>query len=254
MPTLWLKLGLTPLLMVGATMAVRRWGPVVGGWIIGLPLTSGPISLLLYLERGPVFAAHAAVSTLLGINGVTACVVTYAHGARRWGWPATGAASLVAFLLMMALLDQLHASPVQAFAGSAIFAVVGLYVLPSGGAVPIAPPPRWDLVARIGLAMGMVLLITSSAGRLGPTLSGLLSPFPVFTLVMAVFSHHQTGGSVAAPYARGLITSSIGFAAFFLVVALRLERAGVMAFGLATLAALGVGAAAAAAAARFRRV
>ena len=253
MPTLWLKLGLTPLLMTGATMAVRRWGPVVGGWIIGLPLTSGPISLLLYLERGPAFAAHAAVSTLLGINGVTACVVTYAHGARRWAWPATGAASLVAFLFMTAILDQITAAPVQAFVGSGIFAALGLAILPSGGAVALGRAPQWDLAARIVIALGMVLAITSFAERLGPTLSGLLSPFPVFTLVMAVFSHHQTGGRVAVPYARGLLTSLIGFAAFFLVVALMLERAGVATFALATLAALVVGAAAAAVAARLQR-
>ena len=253
LPTLWLKVGLTPLLMTGATLAVRRWGPQVGGWVIGLPLTSGPISLLLYLERGPAFAAHAAVSTLLGINGVTACVITYAHGARRWGWLATGAASLAAFLLMMAILNQVTASAAQAFAGSAIFALLGLFLLPPSGAVRLAHPPRWDLATRIALALAMVLIITSFAERLGPTLSGLLSPFPVFTLVMAVFSHHQTGGHVATPYARGLLTSSTGFAAFFLVVALLLERVGVATFALATLAALAVGGVAAAVSARVQQ-
>lgn len=240
---------MTPVLMTGATWAVRRWGPAVGGWIIGLPLTSGPISFFLYLERGPSFAAHAAVSTLLGINGVTACVVTYAHAARRWGWPATAGASLAGFVLVTALLRPLTVSPAMAFIGSSVLALAGLTTLPRVGTVALGTPPRWDLPARIAVALTMVLAITASADWLGPTLSGLLSPFPVFTLVMAVFSHQQTGGLVATPYARGLLTSLVGFAAFFLVVALTLERLGLPAFAVATVAALVVGGAAAAAAA-----
>jgi hypothetical protein len=252
MQTLWLKLAITPVLMTGATLAVRRWGPVVGGWIIGLPLTSGPISLFLYLERGPAFAAHAAVSTLLGINGVTACVVTYAHAARRWNWPATTAASLAAFAAMTALLRPLDASPAQAFAGSALLAMAGLWLLPRERSVALGPAPWWDLPARVALALAMVIAITAMADWLGPVLSGLLSPFPVFTLVMAVFGHQQAGGRVATPYARGLLASLVGFAAFFLVVALWLERMGMMVFPLATAAALIVGAAAAWLANRLR--
>ena len=52
--------------MAAATWAARRWGPAVGGWIVGLPLTSGPIAFFLALEHGPAFAARAALSTILG--------------------------------------------------------------------------------------------------------------------------------------------------------------------------------------------
>ncbi len=253
MQTLWLKLVITPILMTGATWSVRRWGPAVGGWVIGLPLTSGPIMLFLYLERGPAFAAHAAVSTLLGINGVTACVVTYAHAARRWGWPATAAASLAAFLVMTALLRPITVSPAAAFLGSSLLAMAGLASLPREQHVTLGAAPWWDLPLRIVVALAMVLLITSTADRLGPVLSGLLSPFPIFTLVMAVFSHQQTGGRIATPYARGLLTSVIGFAAFFLVLARMLQGFGLAAFAFATLAALVVGGLAAVIMSRLRQ-
>ena len=42
-----LKLVLTPLLIGMASVAGRRWGPVVSGWLIGLPLTSAPVVLFL---------------------------------------------------------------------------------------------------------------------------------------------------------------------------------------------------------------
>jgi hypothetical protein len=245
MQTLWLKLAITPVLMTGATLAIRLWGPTAGGWIVGLPLTSGPISLLLFLERGPQFAAHAAVSTLLGINGVTSCVVTYAHGARRWAWPATTAVSLLAFVLTTSILRWIDATPVQAFIGSALYSTLGVFMLPRGGSVSPGQVSRWDLPARIGLSLGMVLAITALADRLGPVLSGMLSTFPIFTLVTAAFSHRELGGGAATLYARGLLSSLIGFSAFFLVVALLLGRLGLTAFVFATLASVTVGAIAA---------
>ena len=245
MTTLWLKLALTPLLMTGATLAIRTWGPAAGGWIIGLPLSSGPISLLLHLERGPEFAARAAVSTLLGINGVTSCVVTYAYCARRWAWPATTAASLLAFAVTTAILRPVSASPASAFVGATLYIAFGLLVLPRAGSVTAGKVSRWDLPARIGLSLAMVLAITGLAERLGPVLSGMLSTFPIFTLVTAAFSHRELGGGVATLYARGLLSSLVGFSAFFLVIAALLERMGLPAFALATLASLAVGAGAA---------
>jgi uncharacterized membrane protein (GlpM family) len=246
MRTLWLKLAITPFLMTGATLAIRLWGPTAGGWIVGLPLTSGPISLLLFLERGPQFAAHAAISTLLGINGVTSCVVVYAHCARRWAWPATTAASLLAFVVTTLILRTISPSPVQSFLGAAAYCILGLALLPRGGSVGSGTVSRWDLPARIGLSLLMVLTITALAERLGPVLSGMLSTFPMFTLITAAFSHRELGGGSATLYGRGLLSSLIGFSAFFLVVALLLERMGLTAFVFAAVASLLVGATSAA--------
>jgi len=238
--TLALKIALTPLLMTAATFAVRRWGPAVGGWIVGLPLTSGPISLFLALERGVDFASAAAVATILGINGVAATIVAYALLAQRWHWAATVVASVIAFVIAAALLRDVHLSPLLAFVATLAVLIVSLVGLPRvGPSATAARPLRWDLPMRIAVALTMVLAVTGVAERLGPQLSGLISPFPVFTVVMAVFSHRESGGAVAIPYARGLLLSLVGFAVFFLVIALVLPRAGVViAFTLATGASL----------------
>ena len=50
MDLLALKLTFAPILLAAATLAVRRWGEIVGGLLVGLPLTSGPISVFLALE------------------------------------------------------------------------------------------------------------------------------------------------------------------------------------------------------------
>src|SRR5215210_4202248 len=115
--------------MAGATLAVRRWGPTVGGWIVGLPLTSGPIAFFLALEHGPGFAAQAAVSTMVGINAVAATVVTYALLARTWHWRATTAASVLAFFFTAAVLRNLEPSPLVAFIATLGVLLVSISVL-----------------------------------------------------------------------------------------------------------------------------
>jgi hypothetical protein len=238
--TLAFKLALTPLLMALATYATRRWGAAVGGWIVGLPLTSGPISLFLAIERGTSFAQAAAIATILGINGVTATVVTYALLARRWPWPVTTVVSVAAFLAVAALLRDVHVSAAMAFGVTLVILLTALALLPPiEAAETSAKPSPWDLPLRIAVALAMVLAVTGAAGQLGPQLSGLISPFPVFTIAMAVFSHRESGGAVAVPYARGLLLSLAGFAVFFLLVALMLARLGIVAtFIIATVASI----------------
>ena len=94
-----LKALLAPLLILLATLAGRRWGPGVGGWLAGLPLTSGPVSLILALEQGPEFAARAALGTLFGLVALAAFALAYGVAAPRTGWPGCLVVAFGAFAL-----------------------------------------------------------------------------------------------------------------------------------------------------------
>ncbi len=78
MPTIALKLVLTPALIAAASLAGRRWGPAISGWLVGLPFTSGPIAFFLALAHGNSFATAAAVGTLAGTLSQTAFCLAYA--------------------------------------------------------------------------------------------------------------------------------------------------------------------------------
>jgi hypothetical protein len=85
----------------------------------------------------------------------------------------------------------------------------------------------------------MVWLITAVAEWIGPTWSGLLSPFPVFVTVMAVFSHRTAGPAAAIHVLRGVVIGSLAFACFFFIVALMLHRQGMLpTYSAATVGAL----------------
>lgn len=54
---LWIaKLVVTPLLVWAAGMAMRRWGGIVAGMLVGFPVMTAPVAFFLALEQGPAFA------------------------------------------------------------------------------------------------------------------------------------------------------------------------------------------------------
>lgn len=247
MTSLALKLTLAPLLIAVASLAGRRWGPAISGWLIGLPLTSGPIIFLLALAHGSSFAAMAATGTLAGTLSECAFCLAYGWLAMRgWLWAILG--GCLAFFAGAFALQGLTL-PLAPLCGVILVALVAtLWLMPSSRATDHvssqaqpaeATPPWWDLPLRMALATCFVALLTSVAPALGPRLTGLLAPFPVYATILVVFAHREQGPTAAARVLHGLLLGLFSFAAFFVVLAALLGWLGVApAFLCATLAAL----------------
>ena len=74
------------------------------------------------------------------------------------------------------------------------------------------------------------------AERLGPALSGLLTPFPVATAIIAGFMHAQAGSGAVLRFLRGYMPGLCSFAIFCFVLALTLPT---RSLAIAAAAALG---------------
>ncbi|MGH2471035.1 MAG: hypothetical protein ACRDG6_01330 [Candidatus Limnocylindria bacterium] len=241
-----LKLVLTPALIAAATLIGRRFGPSISGWLVGLPLTSGPVSLFLALEQGTTFAAAAAAGFTAGVMAASVYALVYVAMARRFGWPASVSAASLAFAAAVVGLNAIPLGSARPFpllalyAGGVAAAIIGIRFIPRPGTLERAPePPRWDLPLRMAVATGLVIGITSAAPLLGPQLSGLLTTYPVYAGVLAVFAHAQRGGDAATHVMRGLCYGIIAFATFFFAVGALVDRAGIApAFAVATASAL----------------
>ena len=216
-PSLLLKVVLTPALIATATLVGRRWGGTMSGWLVGLPLTSAPVVFFLALDQGTAFATTASLAVLLGTI------------------------SQAAFAVATIAFQQVSLSALPAYGAVLVSLVIGIVFIPrrERPAATDAVPPDWDLPVRIVLATGLVLVLTGIAPRIGAHLSGLLSPFPVYAGVLAIFAHRQAGGSAANKVLKGLLLGLFAFASFFLALALGLDRLGIgLSFGFATLVAL----------------
>jgi len=235
-----LKLVLTPVLVGAASLAGRRWGPAVGGWLIGIPFTSGPIALFLALDPGPRFAAVAAVGTMAGAASQAAFCLGYAWTAQRFGWAWAVLAATLGFVAGTAILDATTLPAAGYFLVVILVLVVSLFLMPvastrAGAEIEF---PVWDLPARMVVATAFVVVLTAMAPLLGAHLAGLIAPFPLYATVLAAFAHRLQGAGQAVGVVRGLLLGLFAFASFFLTLSFALPSGIVAAFAAAIAVAL----------------
>ncbi len=242
MPLLLVKLTLAPALVVGSSLAGRRWGHQVAGLLVALPLVAGPILLITELEHGRHFAAGAASAALLGLVALASFVVVFAHAARRGGWVLAVLAGWIAFLAVALAFGQASIP-----AGFGLALAVGAFALapsllprdPHVVDTQLADLPAWDLPARALATALLVLGLTGAAAGLGPTLTGVLTPFPVSNTVLAAFVLVLEGPVQLDEFFRGFLRGVYGFAVFcFLVAVLVIPLGPLAAFVLALCGAL----------------
>jgi len=235
-----LKLVLTPALIGAVSMAGRRWGPGVSGWLVGFPLTSGPVAFFLALDQGVTFAAGAATGSMTGAVAQAGFCLLYGRLTDRHHWGLALAAGCLAFAAATVVLQlvTLALVPLLLLVMGGLAASIAFMPRASRGS-RAAPLPRWDIPARLVVTTGVVLLLTGLAPALGPRLTGLLATFPLYGAILAGFAHHLQGPGPATRVLRGLLLGLFAFAGFFFVLALLIERAGIaQAFAAAIAAAL----------------
>ena len=243
MAVLALKLGLTPLLIAAASLAARRWGPSVGGWLVALPLTSGPVAFFVALDRGASFAAGLALGSLGGLAAIAVFAFAYAATARRRAPIAAFATGAVAFAIGgLAVQPALDTSIWIVLVIVLVLLGGVVFILPSGRGVHVRVEyPWWDIPARMVVATVLVVGLTTIAPLLGPHVSGVISTFPVYLSVLTVFAHVRVGPAAAVEVLRGSLVGLFGTAAFFVVVVEGLGVIGVApAFAAAIAAAVGI--------------
>jgi len=222
-----LKLVLAPIIIGTASLAGRKWGPAVSGWIVGLPLNSGSVVFFLALSHDTTFATNATLGVISGGISLVAYVLTYVWLAKRFHWQVAITGSLLVFMACTAILQNFTFPFMPMFFIVCCLIWLALRLVPNDSLEEMdAQPGRWDIPSRILIGTGFILLLTGIAPLIGPHLTGLLTTIPLYVSILAVFAHRQQGASAAAHVQRGLLYGLFAFAGFFLALNLLLERAG----------------------------
>ena len=242
----FLKLLLVPILIWLVTLAGRRWGPGVAGWLSAFPIVAGPILFALTLEQGPGFAAQAAEGTLLAVVAILVFSVAYAWAAMYSGVAGSMALALLAWGMAVAALQSLSLPLGAAFVLVWCALLGAAWLFPSvarsaaAGAVT-SGPRRSDLPWRMLAGAVLVFAVTTGAAQLGARLSGFFAMFPVMSTVLVGFAHASLGRGNAIALLRGMVTGYFGFSVFCAVLAVQLRDGAVApAFALALGCALAV--------------
>ncbi|GAB1469876.1 hypothetical protein MASR2M66_07530 [Chloroflexota bacterium] len=242
MNVLALKLILAPIIIGSASLAGRRWGPAVSGWIVGMPLTSGPVVFFVALSHGASFAESSALGVLSGGISLVLYALTYAWLATRFAWHVSIFGSFLVFSISTLILQNVSI-PLLIIAPVVTLAIVaGLTFMPKGDVEPgNSQLSRWDIPARIFIGTSFILLLTGVAPLIGSRMTGLLTTIPLYITILSIFAHRDYGPAAAAHTLRGLLYGMFAFTGFFLVLSLLIEKMSLGgSFGLAALTALAV--------------
>lgn len=244
-----LKLFLVPSLIYAVTLAGRRWGPAVAGWLSAFPIVAGPILLAISLEQGAGFAATAAEGTLMAVLAIIVFSLAYAWASARLGVAGAMPVALGAWGLTVAALQAVQPSmPLAALtvvvallAAPRLFPPLDTALAPPAPAapraegVPIAQAPAaapalpgsgrlgGDLPWRMLAGALLVMSVSAAAAGLGPRLSGFFAMFPVMGTVLVGFTHVQSGRNSAVQLLRGTMLGYFAFAAFCVAISLLLR-------------------------------
>ena len=236
----WVRLALAPGFVAAITLIGRRAGPAVAGFLAGLPVVAAPILGLIVAEHGNRFGAVSALGAAIGTVPTMLFALGFARFAPRLSPLACLGAAYAVYLSAAALALAVPVGWVFAIALPWIGWAAILRLFPHYEAQPSAAPALpWDLPLRILASLILVLLVTAIARALGPEVAGIVTPFPIITATLALFSHRQGGAGTAAILLRALVRGLASFLVFFWSAALLLPRATApIAFAGSTLACL----------------
>ena len=242
MESIVLRLVLPPLTVLAAGWLQRRVGPRLSGRLVGLPLTSGPLVLVLLLADGTATAVTAAHGVLAGQVMVVGFTTVYALGT------ATSARPRAVLGIALAAVALLGAGAHLAMQRAPW--TIGLLVVPlalvclrlwspeaeghGAGAGPSVP----QLLGRAALTGVLVATLSTSARVIGAGLAGVLASVPLVVSVVSPATHRDSGAAAARAMLRGTLTVVPGTTTFAAVLATTLTAGSPAAFAAALVAML----------------
>src|SRR5262249_49424685 len=151
------------------SLAGRKWGPGIAGWLLGLPLNSAPILVFLVLQQGRPFTAAAALGSLLGIVAWAVFCLVYSLCCPRLTWPPSMLIGWAVYGVAAWLLVHVHLGVGWSFVLVVASLISILLVFPRPDqAGSVLPRRKYELWLRMITATAMVVALTGAAKALGP--------------------------------------------------------------------------------------
>jgi hypothetical protein len=237
--TLLLRMAVTAIFVVSASVITERSGPVIGALVATLPISAGPSYVFLALDHDAAFVAQGALASL-PINAVTIFLaLTYVVLAQRRSALVSCSAAVAVWIALALLTREVHWSLADGLLANAVAFAICLPLLRRFRHVkmPLITRRWYDIPLRALLVSTLVATVTTLSGWVGPDVSGTIALFPVVFTSMMLILHPRIGGpptaAVLANSGWGLLGLGIAIAVLH-VAALRFGSAIALSLALAT--------------------
>lgn len=228
------------------TTAAERLGSRLGGLLLSFPVKVVISLVFIALGEGLAVASASAQAVPAAMGANVAFLGATALFARRLRPDGAVAAGLATWLLVATAIVLVPARGVlAAFATWAVLAAASFLLLQRAGARgarKAKDPGRFTWRGLLSRTLGAGLVVAGSvwiAHAGGAYLGGLAAAFPSGFITTMVILTRRHGPEFTAITARTMIAGSLAPTLFAIVVALTIERAGLLASILAGLAVAG---------------
>ena len=207
--TIAVKMAIAASVVIGATIAAERAGPL-----------AGPSYFFLAFEQDAAFISESALGSLL-LNAATAVyVTTYVLLSQRHPFIVCVPAAITAWLGSLFLFSHFFRSAnAAALLNIVVFATCFVLVRRYRNVRMPKMNLRWyDFAFRAGLVGILVGVILGLHKLMGPLATGALAAFPIVFTSMMLILHRRYGGPACAAVMANGITGLFGFgiATYFL--------------------------------------
>lgn len=237
--TLCLRMVITAVFVVTASIITERSGPVIGALVATLPISAGPSYVFLSLDHSANFIAESSLASL-PVNAATILLgLVYVLLAQRRSAVVCCTAAISVWIAVACLIRTINWSLAGGLAVNAI--VFGICIPLMARYRHVRMPlftRRWyDIPLRAALVATLVTTVVTLSEWVGPVISGTIALFPVVFSSMMLILHPRIGGpataAVIANSGWGLLGFGIAIAVLH-IAALRLGSAPALILALMT--------------------
>lgn len=208
-----IRMAVTALFVLAATVTAERAGPLVGGLIATLPLGAGPVYVFLAMDHDARFIADSAVTTLAINAANVAFALIYALLAQKRALLVSLPAAFAVWLAMAMAIDNVTWSWSSAALLNLAVLPVCLWLARPLRLTPVPrTPARWyELALRAVMVAALVGVTVTLSFRIGAAASGILAVFPIILISIMLILHRRAGGPPTAAVMANGVLGLVGF-------------------------------------------
>ncbi len=227
--SLLIKMAFVTIFVVAAARLAERSRPAIAALIATLPISIGPIFVLLSLEHDSAFLGSAALKSIASVGATLGFIAVYANSATRFG-PLK--ALSIGYLYWAPMAFFVHSVD---WSLSSSLAFLGLVAAVSECAMrwlKEAPAPVrverrwWDIPVRATAVALLVALVTGLSHALGSSGVGTLANFPIVMSSLSLITHFRLGGRQTAAMLANTTGGMLGVGAGLVFVHLAIVPMG----------------------------
>ncbi|MEM1306891.1 MAG: hypothetical protein AAGG99_05145, partial [Pseudomonadota bacterium] len=233
------------LLVIVAAWTAERVGPFWGALVATLPISAGPIYVLLAIDHDKAFVLDAVAGTLAALFSTAGFLICLAKLTHRIGLIASLAVALGFWAVTVYAVDRYvptDAVVARAFAWSIAAMALGHWMTSPERRIParLSDGSRWyDVPVRATLVGLLVATVSTFSAVVGPAASGYAAMFPIVMISLSIILRMRLGTEAVSLTMASTFLPLMGFPISLIAVAAAATRFGIWpSLGFGLLAAL----------------